>query len=507
MEHRALATLVAATLQLALGGAHGIARDNTSTTGPSAPMRTVAPACALQANWSFPMPSVSTSSPAVAADGTVYVGTVDGSFPQMLGKLYAVTPAGQLKWSFPMGAWVTTSPAVGADGTVYVCSDKLYAVTPAGQLKWSFTVDDMAALNLTSGPVTSSPAVGADGTVYVGLKTRTDNKLCAVTPAGQLKWNFTTGVMSPSSPAVGADGTVYVSWTTLTDSKLCAVTQAGQLKWSFTTGGGMDFKAPAVGADGMVYVGSFDNKLYAVTAAGQLKWSFSTGGAVSNSPVVGPDGMVYVLCWDNQLYAVTPAGQLNWNFTTVVTQIGDSSPTVGADGTVYFGSDDHNLYAVTPAGLLKWNFTTGDEVASSPAVGADGTVYVCSDKLYAVTPRCSGCATAELSLCGAAKASSAPDCWRCCGAHQLLLHAVRPSCLAEGPFTTTSRASHAADGGVVPDLVMARAGQLFHVRLQGFLWLSPISRIYKAVDACNIHFVPSERASLACHPAMTFHSR
>jgi outer membrane protein assembly factor BamB len=442
-------------------------------------MHTVAraPTCALS-NWSLPIRALSFGSPAVAVDGTVYVGSAQNLL--MPGKLYAVTPAGQLKWSFTMGSalsnWLDW-PVVGADGTVYVCSDKLYAVTPAGKLKWNFTTDDMAAMNLTF-PLTSSPAVGADGTVYVGLITRAGSKLCAVTPAGQLKWSFTTGPMFASSPAVGADGTVYVSWTTFrnstpTDSKLCAVTPTGQLKWSFTTGGGMTTKAPAVGADGIVYVSSFDNKLYAVTAAGQLKWSFSTGDAVSNSPVVGPDGMVYFLCWDKQLYAVTPAGQLNWNFTTTRSPQFSSPPVVGADGTVYISDYDY-LYAVTPPGLLKWNFTAGGEGAGSPAVGADGTVYVSSsDKLYAVTPRCSGCFAAELSQCGAAKASSVPDCYWCCGVHQQLLHAVRPAYLAEGPCTATSHVCDAADV-VVPELVMACAGQLFHVRLQGVLWLSPI---------------------------------
>jgi outer membrane protein assembly factor BamB len=49
------------------------------------------------------------------------------------------------------------SPAVGADGMVYVGSrtndHKLYTVTPEGQLKWSFT---------TGGAMQSSLAVGAD---------------------------------------------------------------------------------------------------------------------------------------------------------------------------------------------------------------------------------------------------------------------------------------------------------------------------------------------------------
>jgi len=65
-----------------------------------------------------------------------------------------------LKWSAALGK-VGSSPAIGADGTIYVGSNnnRLYAITPGGTLKWSFT---------TGGPVLSSPAIGADGTILVG---------------------------------------------------------------------------------------------------------------------------------------------------------------------------------------------------------------------------------------------------------------------------------------------------------------------------------------------------
>jgi outer membrane protein assembly factor BamB len=65
------------------------------------------------------------------------------------------------KWSFTTGSYVSSSPAIGADGTIYVGSDdyNLYAINPDGSQKWSFTTGYM---------VLSSPAIGADGTIYVG---------------------------------------------------------------------------------------------------------------------------------------------------------------------------------------------------------------------------------------------------------------------------------------------------------------------------------------------------
>jgi outer membrane protein assembly factor BamB len=80
---------------------------------------------------------------------------------------------------------VWSSPAIGADGTIYVGSGymdrKLYAINPDGSQKWSFD---------TGGSVRSSPAIGADGTIYVGSD---DNKLYAINPDGSQKWSFTTG--------------------------------------------------------------------------------------------------------------------------------------------------------------------------------------------------------------------------------------------------------------------------------------------------------------------------
>jgi hypothetical protein len=97
---------------------------------------------------------------------------------------------------------VYSSPAIGADGTVYVGSgdNKVYALDgKTGAKRWVFTTGDV---------VYSSPAIGADGTVYVGSY---DNKVYALDgKTGANRWEFETGDQVSSSPAIGADGTVYV---------------------------------------------------------------------------------------------------------------------------------------------------------------------------------------------------------------------------------------------------------------------------------------------------------
>jgi len=315
--------------------------------------------------WSFTTGAPISSSPAIGADGTIYVGSNDN-------KLYAINRDGSQKWSFTTGGPVRwSSPAIGADGTIYVGSydNKLYAINPDGSQKWSFTTGYL---------VDSSPAIGADGTIYVGSD---DNKLYAINRDGSQKWSFTTGDMVLSSPAIGADGTIYVG---SDDGKLYAINPDGSQKWSFTTGD-MIWSSPAIGADGTIYVGSGNGKLYAINRDGSQKWSFTTGSYVDSCPAIGADGTIYVGSNDNKLYAINRDGSQKWSFTT-----GDvvrSSPAVGADGTIYVGSYDNRLYAINPDGTgWMWMATTGGDVMSSPAIGADGTIYVGSydNKLYAI---------------------------------------------------------------------------------------------------------------------------
>ena len=54
--------------------------------------------------------------------------------------LNAIDAGGHEKWTFKTGGPVNSSPAVADDGTVFVGSEdkKLYAVSPDGTLVWSF---------------------------------------------------------------------------------------------------------------------------------------------------------------------------------------------------------------------------------------------------------------------------------------------------------------------------------------------------------------------------------
>ncbi|MFW6176359.1 MAG: PKD domain-containing protein [Thermoplasmatota archaeon] len=66
--------------------------------------------------------------PAIGADGTIYVRTVN----KTIGRFYGINPDGSIKWTISKNGNFT-SPAIGSDGTIYVGNEngKLYALGPS----------------------------------------------------------------------------------------------------------------------------------------------------------------------------------------------------------------------------------------------------------------------------------------------------------------------------------------------------------------------------------------
>ncbi|NLH49321.1 MAG: PQQ-like beta-propeller repeat protein [Myxococcales bacterium] len=136
-------------------------------------------------------------SPALSDDrATVYVGSFDGY-------LHAYDAAtGKPRWKFAARDHFYASPAIAADGTIYIGSadGTMYAINPDGTLRWSFDTLD---------PIRSSAAVDGDGNLYFGCG---DGKLYALRPDGKKAWSFdtTTGDRNDlnGSPAIDKQGIV-----------------------------------------------------------------------------------------------------------------------------------------------------------------------------------------------------------------------------------------------------------------------------------------------------------
>ena len=117
---------------------------------------------------------------ALGSDGaTIYLGSGKATSHT----LYAVTDSGtsgSLKWSMSVGgSSLKVSPAIGADGTIYVSSGdgNLYAITDAGvsgSLRTFFGGAGSVLVNVSAAAgykALSMPAIGSDGTIYMNSDT------------------------------------------------------------------------------------------------------------------------------------------------------------------------------------------------------------------------------------------------------------------------------------------------------------------------------------------------
>jgi outer membrane protein assembly factor BamB len=334
------------------------------------------------------------SEPVVGSDGTIYAASIEvrHSTHAFSGHLFALNPDGTQKWQFETADFLSagqdgeTSPAIGADGTIYVGGREissdifrreergdsnslgfLYAINPNGTLKWKFVTGKKADFS-------TSPVIGSDGVIYIGSG---DGNLFAINPDGNLRWKCAVGQKPSSSPSIGSDGTIYVD--SDGDSDLYAVTPVGALKWKFKADGPLTSSA-TIGPDDTIYVGVFQRsdeqtaKLCAIDPNGRLKWKFTAKKAYFTNPAIGADGVVYVYSEERCLYAVNPDGRLKWRSASVGSQTIGASATIGSDGTIFVGAN-----ALTANGAVKWKYD--EHVSGTATIGADGTIYFeCGDR-------------------------------------------------------------------------------------------------------------------------------
>lgn len=301
-------------------------------------------------------------SPAIGADGTLYVG--GGT------SLYAIAANGTTSH-----VWITQSPlstpAIGPDGTIYaISSTNLYAFAANG------TISHVWAIGETFPPY-SAPAIGADGTIYIACIDR----VLALNPNGTTDHVWTFGpawenVYTP--PVVGADGTIYVG--SVGDGGVYALNPQGGIEGVWYLGADpanpvIPMSPAAIGADGTVYVCASDSNLYALATDGTIAHTWPVGIAFS-SPIIGADGTIYVTsASDGNVHGLNPNGTTKhtWNIGSFEIS---SAPVIGADGTIYAPSSDGHLFALNPNGTVRWAAPGIYAFFASPTIAPNGTLYI-----------------------------------------------------------------------------------------------------------------------------------
>ncbi len=333
--------------------------------------------------WEFYVNNIISSTPAIAADGTIVLCTCNG--------IYGLSPDKTVEWTIPGDdiGLMMSSPAIGHNGTAYFgtgfiwnAGDGFYAVDPEnGNIKWKYPVVQ----------VFSSPAIGYDGTIYFGA---IDGNLYALTPEGDLKWDTSSSGINlgliVSSPTISCDGTLYIG--SENEGTVYAFdTETGEKLWEYDTEDKI-YSSPTIGSDGTIYIGSNDGYLYAFDPDGSLQWSYEPepGAYVAISPLIDADGYIYIGTYKepetegepptgtlHKLDATDPNNiQLIWKYQSIGT---GATPVIGDNNRIYASISGTLIAIDMSSGLAEWTCHFSESYESgitSPLLGADGTIYV-----------------------------------------------------------------------------------------------------------------------------------
>jgi outer membrane protein assembly factor BamB len=150
-------------------------------------------------NWAFPLTNELIGSPAIAPDGSIIA--VDDS-----GYVYSVSAAGSQNWKVASGesVGVTSSPAVAADGSIYIGTEGgKFICIRSGAVQWTYVTNPRVSISC-------SPAIGANGTVYFAAD---DGMLYQIDAQGSMVGGWPVQV-SPypisSSPLLCSNGAIYI---------------------------------------------------------------------------------------------------------------------------------------------------------------------------------------------------------------------------------------------------------------------------------------------------------
>ncbi len=198
------------------------------------------------------------ATPAIDADGNIYFGNgVD--------TIYALNPDGTEKWTFAadtggMETPAQTSPAIADDGTIYMGFGKnFYALNPDGTQKWVYPIGIETR---------SAPAVAANGTVYFGTEVVIASHsalLLALDADGTKLWETTSASAVRSPVTIDGAGRIYASvkFNETGGGVMSAMSAGGAEIWTIDMPGNVTCGA-TIGADGTVYFSDDEGITFAI---------------------------------------------------------------------------------------------------------------------------------------------------------------------------------------------------------------------------------------------------
>ena len=301
--------------------------------------------------WRVPLYSDIRAIPAVAADGTIYLGTVSGTF-------CAISPSGGTIWSVKTGEPILLSAVVAHSGTIFVSSyTHLWAFSPHGALLWSRPL---------AKPLATPIALdGNDDLYYIDSA----GAAWSLNPNGTKRWmapGSSTLATSASSPVVSQDAVLFNA--TLSTPPAATYTVSGTITLS---GGGA-----LQGAT--------------VTATGGSSSPSATTDSSGSYTITGLADGTYTLTPTLSGYAFTPA-------TASVTVSG--ADVTGQNFTASLGYSISGTVTLSGgSGLAGVTLSTGTGITATTDSSGNYTLSPLPVGVYTVTPALAGYTFSPASL-------------------------------------------------------------------------------------------------------------
>jgi len=267
---------------------------------------------------------------AVLADGTIL-------WPGPRTMLFALTAAGEQRWALKFDSPVL-SPAVAADGAVYVAemNGHLHALQIVGSGARERWVSDLGTHDTLYG----SPAVGIDGTIYATV----GNRIVAVadrTGRAEVLWHFDIASGTEVSAAVGRDDVVVFG---TNDNFEYGLDSSGSLLWRYPRNS-LTYSSPAATDSGLTYFGDHNGFMNVLDSEnGCLVRRYQSGSEIWTAPAIDATGRVYFGTKSGHIFGYEFDGRRLFDVDTGA--IVASYPALTADGTLLIGSSNGMLYAI-----------------------------------------------------------------------------------------------------------------------------------------------------------------
>jgi outer membrane protein assembly factor BamB len=323
-------------------------------------------------DFGSPIEAQVTSSP---DQQTLYIASLGGSLSAV------ARENGMPKWRVPLGERSYSTPCVADDGTIYVGSDakKLRAIEPRGAVLWTIETD---------GEADTAPLITPDGLVVFAA----GSTLYGARRGGDVAWRYAAKGKIFTAPALGPSGLVFFG---AQDDRVYAVRASnGQLAWSTELGADVD-GGPSIGDAGEIFVGTDGGEVVRLDDSGAVTWRTNVGGFVRGALAVARNGDVLAGVYGpspRQVRLDGKAGGLRGAFPiqgTGAREFGVHGGAVeDADGTLFFGAQDDRVYGVDVDGRSTFLFATNGDVDAPITLLDDGAIVVASDdgKVYLLAP-------------------------------------------------------------------------------------------------------------------------